>query len=198
MNYNIFKSINQFAGYHPFLDGLMAGVSKYALMVYAIVLLLIWFFGKDHYKKTVVYATITGVLGLMINFIIGHIYSEPRPFVTHKVHLLLDHAADSSFPSDHATGAFSLALAVLFVHRKIGVSMLLFAILTGFSRIYVGHHYPFDILGSFIVSLAISLIVFKLKPFLEPIANAIIHIYNQILLLPKTSENESSTKSLNK
>ncbi|MBA9026441.1 undecaprenyl-diphosphatase [Peribacillus huizhouensis] len=198
MNYNLFKSINQLAGHYPFLDGLMAGVTNYALIIYAIVLLLIWFIGKDQYKKTVVYAAITGVLGLFLNFVIGHIYFEPRPFVTHPVNLLVKHTADASFPSDHTTGAFALALAVLFVHRRIGIGMLLFAFLTAFSRIYVGHHYPLDILGSFIVSLVISSIVYKLRPFLEPIANAIIHIYNRIPLVPKTFENKGSLKSLNK
>ncbi|HHW36232.1 MAG TPA: undecaprenyl-diphosphatase [Bacillales bacterium] len=198
MNYNLFKSINQLAGHHPFLDGLMVGITNNALMIYAIVLLLIWFFGKNHYKQTVVFAAITGVLGLLINFVIGHIYFEPRPFVTHKVNLLVTHAADASFPSDHTTGAFALALAVLFVHRKIGLGMLLFAFLTGFSRIYVGHHYPFDIFGSIIVSLVISIIVYKLSPFLEPIPNAIINLYNRIPYVSKNTETTSNTKLSNK
>jgi undecaprenyl-diphosphatase len=192
MNYNLFKSINHLAGHHPFLDSLMASVTNYALIIFAIVLLLIWFFGNDQYKKTVVYAGITGVLGLFINFVIGHLYFEHRPFVTHHVNLLVEHAADASFPSDHTTGAFALALSVLFVHRKIGIGMLLFAILTGFSRIYVGHHYPFDILGSIIVSLIISTIVYKLSPNLEPIANGIINLYNRIPLVPKTSAGQNS------
>ncbi|WP_066304240.1 undecaprenyl-diphosphatase [Bacillus sp. FJAT-29814] len=192
MNYNLFKSINQLSGQHPYLDELMAGVTNYALFIFAIILLLIWIFGNDQYKKTVVFAAITGILGLFINFVIGHLYFEQRPFVTHHVHLLIQHAADASFPSDHTTGAFALALAVLFVHRKIGIGMLLFALLTGFSRIYVGHHYPFDILGSIIVSLVISIIVYKMSPYLEPIANGIINIYNRIPLVPKTAEPENS------
>ncbi|HHY73456.1 MAG TPA: phosphatase PAP2 family protein [Bacillus bacterium] len=110
----------------------------------------------------------------------------------------MTHAADASFPSDHTTGAFALALAVLFVHRKIGLGMLLFAFLTGFSRIYVGHHYPLDILGSIVVSLVISIIVYKLSPFLEPIANAIINLYNRIPFVPKNMETTSNTKLLNK
>lgn len=198
MNYSLFKSINQLAGHHPVLDGLMVDVTNYSLIIYAIVLLLIWSFGKDKYKKTVVYASITGFLGLFINLVIGHIYFEPRPFVTHKVHLVIEHAADASFPSDHTTGAFALSLAFLFFHRKIGIGMISFAFLTGFSRIYVGHHYPFDALGSIIVSLIISSIVYKYHLYLEPIANAIIHIYNKVPLVPKTAENKVSIKSLNK
>ncbi len=198
MNYNLFKSINQLAGHHPLLDGLMVVVTNNALIIYAIVLLLIWLFGKNYYKQTVVYATITGALGLFINFVIGHIYFESRPFVAHKVNLLLTHTADASFPSDHTTGAFALALAVLFVHRKIGLGMLLFAFLTGFSRIYVGHHYPLDILGSIVISFFISIIVYKLSPFLEPIANTIINLYNRIPFVPKNIETTGNTNSLDK
>ncbi|MCQ6282221.1 undecaprenyl-diphosphatase [Bacillus sp. EB600] len=192
MNYKLFQAINQSAGHHPFLDGLMVFVTKDALIVYALVLLLMWFFGKEKYKYTVVFAVITGALGLFINFILGHIYYEPRPFITHHVHLLIQHAKDSSFPSDHTTGAFSLALAVLWrKHRKIGIGMLLFAILTGTSRVYVGHHYPFDVLASIIVALFTSRLVYTFNSVFRPIGRIIINTYNRIPLVPKTEQNLS-------
>lgn len=189
MNYNIFQAINQLAGNHPFMDGLMVFTTHYALIFYAIVLLLMWFFGKEQHKYSVVYAAVTGGIGLFINFILGHFYYEPRPFVTHNVHLLIQHAKDTSFPSDHSTGAFSLALAVLLRHRKIGLAMLLFAMLTGISRIYVGHHYPFDVLGSMVVGLFVSTLIYKFSSLLNPIPQTIINIYNQIPLVPKTNQN---------
>ncbi len=189
MNYKLFQAINQNAGHHPFLDGLMVFVTKDALAVFALVLLLMWFLGKEKYKYTVVFAAITGALGLFINFILGYIHYEPRPFVTHHVHLLIQHAKDSSFPSDHTTGAFSLALAVLWQrHRKIGFGMLIFAILTGISRVYVGHHYPFDVLASIIVALITSRLVYAFHSELRPIARFIISTYNRIPLVPKTEQ----------
>jgi len=192
MNYKLFQMINQNAGHHHFLDGLMVFVTKDALMIFALALLLMWFFGKEKYKYTVVFAAITGALGLFINFILGHINFEPRPFVTHHVNLLIQHAKDSSFPSDHTTGAFSLALAVLWRrHRKIGFGMLLFAILTGISRVYVGHHYPFDVLGSIIVALLTSIVVYKFSSVFKPIGRIIISIYNRIPLVPKTEQSVS-------
>jgi undecaprenyl-diphosphatase len=185
MNYQLFKAINQLAGHHPIIDKVMIFTTQYALIVFALILLLMWFFGKEQYKYSVVYAAITGGLGLFINFVIGHIYYEPRPFVTHTVHLLIQHAKDSSFPSDHTTGAFSLALAVLLRHRKIGLGMLVFAILTGISRVYVGHHYPFDVLGSIIVGIVVSSLVYKCSSLLNPIPRTIVNIYNQLPLVPK-------------
>ncbi|MEH7415859.1 undecaprenyl-diphosphatase [Neobacillus drentensis] len=185
MNYQLFKAINQLAGHHPIIDKIMIFNTQYALIVFALVLLVMWFLGKEQYKYSVVYAAITGGLGLFINFVIGHIFYEPRPFVTHHVHLLIQHAKDSSFPSDHTTGAFSLALSVLLRHRKIGLGMLVFAILTGISRVYVGHHYPFDVLGSIIVGIVVSSLVYKFSSILNPIPRTIVSIYNQLPLVPK-------------
>lgn len=191
MNYKLFQAINQNAGHHPFLDGLMVFETKDALLIYALGLLFMWFFGKEKYKYTVVYAALTAVIGLFINFVLGHIFYESRPFVTHHVHLLIQHAKDASFPSDHTTGAFSLALAVLLRHRKIGSGMILFAILTGFSRIYVGHHYPFDVLGSIVISLLTSTLVYKFSNVFEPVGRVIISIYNRIPLVPKNEQSLS-------
>lgn len=193
MNYKLFQLINQNAGHHPFLDGLMVFVTQYALVIYALVLLLMWLFGNEKCKYTVVFAAITGALGLFINVVLGHIHYEPRPFVTHHdVHLLIPHAKDSSFPSDHTTGAFSLALAVLWRrHRKIGLVMFLFAILTGISRVYVGHHYPFDVLSSIIVALFISRLVYTFSSIFRPIGRIIINLYNRIPLVPKNEQSVS-------
>lgn len=190
MNYHIFKIINQWAGHHSFIDKVMILTTQYAMIVFALILLCVWFLGKDQYKYSVVYATITGILGLLINFVIGHFIYEPRPFVTHKVHLLLHHAKDSSFPSDHTTGSISLALAVLFRHRKIGFGMLLLAILTGISRIYVGHHYPIDILGSILVGLMVSTLVYKNSAFLKIIPLLVVRIYKHLPLVSKTIKQE--------
>ncbi|MGF7535526.1 undecaprenyl-diphosphatase [Bacillus mexicanus] len=171
MNYELFKSINQFAGSHPFWDALMVFVSERALIIYAVVLLLMWLFGKEEHKHTVLVAAVTGIVALAFNFIIAHIYFEPRPFVSHTVNLLVQHKADASFPSDHTTGAFALSIAVLLCHRKIGFWMILFAIMTGISRIYVGNHYPFDVLGSIIISIIVSLLVYKIRPLLKPVSS---------------------------
>ncbi|MFE0507234.1 undecaprenyl-diphosphatase [Peribacillus butanolivorans] len=188
MNYELFKAINQFAGHQPLLDQLMVFATQKALLIYAIWLIVMWIFGKENYKYTVVFAAMTGALGIFINFVIGLIYFEPRPFVTHNVHLLITHAADASFPSDHTTGAFALSLAVFLRHRKIGFGMVLLALLTGISRVYVGHHYPVDVIGSIVVAIVVSILIYKISPLLQSIPRIFIHIYNQIPLVPKNGE----------
>ncbi|MCI2255225.1 undecaprenyl-diphosphatase [Domibacillus sp. PGB-M46] len=191
MNYNLFQLINQFAGRFPVLDGLMVVISQVSLHIYALILIIMWFYRKENYKHTVVFATMTGIAGLVTNFIISHIYFEPRPFVTHDdVQLLFYHAADASFPSDHTTGAFALSLFVYLCHRKIGSAMIILAVFTGISRIYVGHHYPYDVLGSIMIALTASLFIFKIRKYLSSIPKTLIFMFNRIPFVAERSQGE--------
>jgi len=96
------------------------------------------------------------------------LHPERRPFQTHHVHLLLTHAPGQSFPSDHATAAFAIALATIaFLSRPAGSVLFILAALIGFARVYDGIHYPGDILGAFLIAvlaLPIGLLATRLVP----------------------------------
>ncbi|MBQ4869400.1 undecaprenyl-diphosphatase [Priestia megaterium] len=191
MNYELFKIIHGMAGHNKLLDGFMIFCTNSAIYIFGIALLLMWIFGNEYYKKSAFYAGVTGLVALCINFLITLVYYEPRPFVTHHVHLLISHAADASFPSDHTTGAFAIAMLIWLRNRKIGGIMILFALLTGFSRIWVGHHYPFDVLGSVIVATVIAILIKKITKLVDPLANLIISIY-YFLIRKKRTTNPSN------
>ncbi|MEJ9314518.1 undecaprenyl-diphosphatase [Priestia megaterium] len=187
MNYELFKTIHGMAGQNIFLDDFMVFCTNNAIYIFGLSLLLIWIFGNESYKKSAFYAGITGIIALCANYLITLIYYEPRPFVAHHVHTLISHAADASFPSDHTTGAFAIASLIWIRHRKIGVFMILFALLTGFSRIWVGHHYPFDVLGSIVVATIIAILISKLIRLLDPLANWVISIYYFLIRKKRTT-----------
>lgn len=66
----------------------------------------------------------------------------------------LEHAPESSFPSDHATVMFTLAMALILASlHKLGVLILMLGTSVGWARIYLGVHFPFDIAGSLLISL---------------------------------------------
>ncbi|AMA64174.1 undecaprenyl-diphosphatase BcrC [Kurthia sp. 11kri321] len=186
LNYELLKAINDLAGKSSVVDAIMIFATNYAVPVFAIVLLMMWFFGKEYMKKTVVYSALSGVLGILINVLISKIYFEPRPFVTHDdLNVLVDHARDASFPSDHTTGAIALAFAIALRNKRIGIVMMVFALITGFSRMYVGNHYPGDVAMGIVIGLFVAYTVNKLAFLVEPLANFIVAVYRALPFVPK-------------
>ncbi|EIT84783.1 hypothetical protein A374_13865 [Fictibacillus macauensis ZFHKF-1] len=180
MNETLLKNIHGLAGQSDLLDQLMIFITDKAIYLFGLILLLMWVFGNVKTKKVALLAGITGVIGIVINVAISHIYFETRPFVTLGYKPLIDHAADASFPSDHTTGAFSIALILFAYRKKIGTFAIVLAVLTGFSRIYAGLHYPFDVLGSIVVSVILALIITKLDFLFEKPIQKIIDLYLSI------------------
>jgi membrane-associated phospholipid phosphatase len=79
---------------------------------------------------------------------------EHRPVLYNSLLLsekLYPHVPDSSFPSNHATVTMSTAAGLLRVNRILGWVCVALSPLVGFSKIYVGHHYPLDVLSSFLI-----------------------------------------------
>jgi undecaprenyl-diphosphatase len=109
-------------------------------------------------------------VALLVNGVLGQLWYHPRPFADHPKHtlLLVHHGADNSFPSDHASVAFAIAFAVLIFHRRLGILLLVVAVGVGLDRIFVGVHYPIDVLTSVFVGLGAALVVaIPGRPYVE-------------------------------
>lgn len=166
MNDWLFSLINGFANGSIILDAFMIVVSK--AVPYLYILLLAWLyvqgFRKGSFKlRGESFATgVLLVLCLIGSFILGSLFYENRPFVDHPdAILILSHAADASFPSDHAVGTMAVACGILFYDWSLGTKMVYGSILVGVSRVFVGNHYPGDILGAFILVWVITAIYNK-------------------------------------
>ena len=175
LNQRIFLAINNFAGKSHLLDLMMEMAAKYIPYLFIALLFCLWY-GKR--KNEALYAGYSSIVGIFINFILGLFYFHSRPFVDHLGIVLLSHKTDSSFPSDHTTFTMSIAFTLLAFKstRGIGIITTFFALWCGVARVFVGVHYPFDILGSAIVSILTVIIVLILKHKLSIINNFIISI----------------------
>ncbi|HUR73185.1 MAG TPA: phosphatase PAP2 family protein [Sporichthya sp.] len=101
-------------------------------------------------------------LAVVLSRVAAALLPEQRPFTTHpELHPLLAHDPGQSFPSDHSLAAFGIAFAVgAFLSVRWGAGLLILALIVGFSRVYVGVHYPSDIVGSaLIAALAVATVV---------------------------------------
>ncbi|MFN3966855.1 MAG: phosphatase PAP2 family protein [Endomicrobiia bacterium] len=90
----------------------------------------------------------------LTNYILKPLFHRPRPFEVLKDVNLLVNAYGYSMPSSHSVNMFSMAMVISYIWRKVWISVLVFTIafIIGFSRIYVGVHYPFDFLFGILVA----------------------------------------------
>lgn len=162
MDYQLADALNDLSGHNWLADDVMVFAARdliFVLFVAAGLALLPVARRRDWAALVRVAATL-GV-AFCLGVAAAHVYAEPRPFSAHAdIHRLVTHAPGQSFPSDHATAAFAVALAVLFfVSQRWGWWLVAGAAVVGVARVYVGVHYPGDIAGSLAVALlAVSLV----------------------------------------
>jgi undecaprenyl-diphosphatase len=180
INKEWFLDINSLAGHNHLLDEIMILSAKTTPFIFALILIYLWFTKR---KNESLFAFYAGMLGLFINWLISSVYFHPRPFMVHMGKMLIYYKPETSFPSDHATLTFAIAFMLLMFKstRIIGIFAFLLSLLCGVARVYVGVHWPFDIIGGFFVGLISAVIIYSLKDKLQKLNDIAIMIWNKIL-----------------
>ena len=175
INKQLFLDINQFAGYNHFIDFIMMVVAEVIPYFFIAVLFYLWFSNR---RNEALYAGYTTTLGVVINQIVGLFYFHPRPFMEKLGTTLLAHKPENSSPSDHTTFTLSIALILITFKstRILGFVLSILALWCGIARVYVGVHWPFDIVGSIATASFATLIIFVLKSKLIKLNDIIINI----------------------
>jgi len=172
---NDFNVVRHFANSTSWLHGFMVFMAKYGIVFLAIALLVGWWLGRrENSPRKVaiaVWSALAALVALALVQPISNAAREQRPFVNHpEVHKLIAHAADYGFPSDHATAAGAVAAGLLFLSWRLGVVTTLVALLIAFSRVYVGVHFPQDVLAGLALGAVVAVIgVFVIVPLLTRI-----------------------------
>jgi undecaprenyl-diphosphatase len=111
------------------------------------------------WRRASLAAVLSAGLGLAVGKAISELVDRARPFVAdpHGVHLFSGHAADPGFPSDHATAAFAIAVAILLRKRSWGIAALLAATVLSVGRVALGVHYPSDVIAGAALGSAAAL-----------------------------------------
>jgi undecaprenyl-diphosphatase len=229
INWQIFEAINQPAGHQPLLDKLMVFGAKDVIFLLPLLLLALWAawarwsplgragaggMAQSLGQRLVLLTCVAVVLALCLNILLSAALYEPRPFVSHPrvVHLLIAHAADASFPSDHEAVAAAMAtmlvayLFLLWRERRTALAPtrsrgrggngstplalggalaavgVLGAIFIGVARVYVGVHYPGDILGGATCGAVSGIFATSVRPLAEPALEPLVRLAERLRL----------------
>lgn len=184
MNYDIMAlmAVNGLAGHWLWLDKLMVMVSQYGPVVFGTYLIGLWFSGHSTNevkanRERAIYVVCSALLALGINQVFGFFWFRERPYLNQPVKALMPIAADSSFPSDHSAGSFSIAGSIVLGQKVCGLLLTVFAALVAVSRIYVGAHYPTDVIGGMIIGLMSSWVIERNHSLLQHAVCKLISIY---------------------
>ena len=141
----------------------------------------------------VIQSVVTVILAEIIGKIAGQFYSHHQPFaVLPNVSQLIEHGIDNSFPSDHSIIFFSICFSFWLVRKKEWWLWITLAILVAISRVWVGVHYPVDVMTGAIIGIISALFAYWLVPKISLITK-ILKGYERIeqRILPSKNKTEN-------
>ncbi|PYC85458.1 hypothetical protein C7C46_06920 [Streptomyces tateyamensis] len=151
----------------PWLDSAVSWIGEYGILLGLLTLCALgWLRARKQPAAPVAVAGVLWVplsvaLAELANLPIAAIVDRPRPFVGHAGLdvLVAGKAGTHSFVSDHATMAMAFAVALFLVDRRLGALAGSLALLQGFCRVFMGVHYPTDVLGGYALAAAVVLLL---------------------------------------
>lgn len=180
---SIITYFNSFAQTSRYFDLLLWEISENHLLKGAVPITILWFLWFNNKKEnnkitssTAREQVTTTLFSCMISIIVGRVLAltlpfRPRPIANIGLHFVIPHGINhrlfsslSSFPSDHATFMLSLATGIWLMSKRAGIATFLYVtVVVMLPRIYLGLHYPTDIIAGACIGVIIALILHKNK-----------------------------------
>lgn len=166
-NTSLFLAIFELQHKYPLLDSLMIFGAEYLIYVtFVFAIILAFKFGAEE-KKALFLTIISLGISILLIWLIRLFYIEQRPFATYNFDPLIQKMKDPSFPSGHTTTMAVVAFSFYYYKSKFAPIFVLLLVWVGFARVFVGVHFPLDILGGVITGLASVHIAWHFKNWLR-------------------------------
>lgn len=153
-----FNLINGLAGKWAWLDYVAMFIAEYSEYILAAAFLIILAVNfKKYWKPLLLSLVAAGVSRFVIGSAMRALWFRPRPFLVEHVNQLVYHdPTEGAFPSGHALFYFALSYIIYKYNKKLGIAFYIFSLLIIFSRIFVGIHWPSDILAGAIIGTLVA------------------------------------------
>jgi undecaprenyl-diphosphatase len=179
--WSVLHTLNDFLYHHDGVEDPLLAYINASEALFAVTLALVFLFANGErlkaWRRAAFAAALSAGLALAVAKVISELVDRARPFVVdpHGVHLFTGHAADPGFPSDHATGAFAVAMAIFLRNRRVGSVALVAAAVIGVGRVAIGVHFPSDVLAGAVLGCAAALALFSgpIRPWIDRLSDRI-------------------------
>ena len=183
LNLTLFARLNATPDSNPYLLLLAEVAAVYLIWLVPALLVIGWLRGSDRLKRPLCEAFIATLFALAASWLIGYLWPTPRPFVVPIGQTFLEHAPTAAFPSNHATIMLTMGISLL-LHaetRRIGRYLLLLAVPIAWARVYLGVHFPQDMLGALLLAISMAVLIgtnrsWLILPFYHRVARRLYHL----------------------
>jgi undecaprenyl-diphosphatase len=166
LEWSVLHTLNNFLYHHDGVEDPLLVYINVSEALFVATLVLVFLFANGErlraWRRAALAAVLSAGVALVIAKVISELVDRARPFVVdpHGVHLFSGHAADPGFPSDHATGAFAVAMAIYLRNRLWGTVALVAAAVLSVGRVAIGVHFPSDVLAGAVLGCGVALVLF--------------------------------------
>lgn len=168
-NRAVFLALN--APEHPFpaLVAIAMALAQWAIFLVPPLLAALWLRGARGGRSGLLLAFCGAEVALGFNQIAALLWYHPRPFAVPIGRTLVEHVADSSFPSDHVTFLLAAGLGLLAwtPYRWAGLLTLALALPVAWARLFLGVHFPLDMIGAIPLACAGLLVVLPFRSWTD-------------------------------
>jgi undecaprenyl-diphosphatase len=179
VDYRLYHSVNELAQHQRWLGHAAATLEAWSIPLFVVATFALWLLARPgparKWKLACGSALASAALALLVNQAVALVWNRPRPYAAHPDATLFGAKShDPSFPSDHASAAFAIGVAVFLFDRLVGGIFIAAASVVAVGRVVTGVHYPADVAAGALVGAAVALVVVRFaQPAVERIVRSV-------------------------